>query len=76
MNPRQVLSMVAERKVKIVDLRFMDFPGLWQHVTIPADELDEAVFEDGKGFDGSSVRGWKATLRPRISSGFICRCTI
>src|SRR5262249_24014853 len=38
----------------------MDFPGLWQHFTIPAEELTEAVFEDGKGFDGASLRGWQA----------------
>ena len=38
----------------------MDFPGLWQHFTIPASTLDEDVFEDGLGFDGSSIRGWKA----------------
>src|SRR6058998_3339052 len=38
----------------------MDFPGLWQHFTIPADALDEGVFEEGLGFDGSSIRGWQA----------------
>jgi glutamine synthetase len=46
--------------VKVVDLRFMDFPGLWQHFSVPADALDEAVFEEGLGFDGSSIRGWQA----------------
>src|ERR1700732_2696223 len=38
----------------------MDFPGLWQHFSIPAETLDEAVFEEGLGFDGSSIRGWQA----------------
>ena len=38
----------------------MDFPGLWQHFTIPVSELDEDTFEDGLGFDGSSIRGWRA----------------
>src|SRR5438876_1579085 len=38
----------------------MDFPGLWQHFTIPAEALDEGVFEEGLGFDGSSIRGWQA----------------
>ena len=38
----------------------MDFPGLWQHFTIPASGLDEGVFADGLGFDGSSIRGWQA----------------
>ncbi|HVY60553.1 MAG TPA: type I glutamate--ammonia ligase [Planctomycetota bacterium] len=60
MNPRQVLSMVAERKVKIVDLRFMDFPGLWQHLSVPIDRLEESSFEDGFAFDGSSIRGWRS----------------
>ena len=38
----------------------MDFPGLWQHFTIPAEALDEDAFEDGLGFDGSCIRGWQA----------------
>jgi len=52
--------MCREKDVKAVDLRFMDFPGLWQHFTIPVSKLDEDVFEDGLGFDGSSIRGWQA----------------
>jgi glutamine synthetase len=59
MNPRQVLSLVAERKVKIVDLRFMDFPGIWQHLSVPVEKLTEESFEEGFGFDGSSIRGWQ-----------------
>jgi len=47
MTPQDVLAMCRERGVKAVDLRFMDFPGLWQHFTIPVDKLDEEVFEDG-----------------------------
>src|SRR5437016_3802398 len=38
----------------------MDFPGLWQHFTVPVNKLDEDVFENGLGFDGSSIRGWQA----------------
>jgi glutamine synthetase len=52
--------MCREHGVKAVDLRFMDFPGLWQHFTIPITKLDEDVFEEGLGFDGSSIRGWQA----------------
>jgi glutamine synthetase len=59
-TPREVLALCRERDVKAVDLRFMDFPGLWQHFTIPVGKLDEAVFEEGVGFDGSSIRGWQA----------------
>ncbi|OWK43534.1 type I glutamate--ammonia ligase [Fimbriiglobus ruber] len=59
MTPREVLALLREKEVKAVDLRFMDFPGLWKHVTIPAEALDEHSFEDGIGFDGSSLRGWQ-----------------
>lgn len=60
MTPKEVLALCREKDVKAVDLRFMDFPGLWQHFTIPVNKLDEDVFEDGLGFDGSSIRGWQA----------------
>ena len=59
MTPKEVLALCREKDVKSVDLRFMDFPGLWQHFTIPVDKLDEDIFEDGLGFDGSSIRGWQ-----------------
>jgi glutamine synthetase len=59
MTPQEVLSMAKENGVKMVDLRFMDFPGLWQHFSVPISELDESNFEDGYGFDGSSIRGWQ-----------------
>lgn len=59
MTPKEVLALCREKDVKSVDLRFMDFPGLWQHFTIPVDKLDEDVFEEGLGFDGSSIRGWQ-----------------
>jgi len=59
MTPKQVLDMVKEKNIRVVDIRFMDFPGLWQHFTVPISELEEASFEDGFGFDGSSIRGWQ-----------------
>ena len=59
MTPKEVLDMAKENGAKVVDLRFMDFPGLWQHFTVPIGELDESSFEDGFGFDGSSIRGWQ-----------------
>ena len=59
MTPKEVLAMAKENEVKIVDLRFMDFPGLWQHFSVPISELEESSFEDGYGFDGSSIRGWQ-----------------
>ena len=60
MTPTEVLALIREKEVRAVDLRFMDFPGLWQHFTIPAEALDKQVFEEGLGFDGSSIRGWQA----------------
>ncbi len=59
MTPKDVLELAKEQGIKIVDLRFMDFPGLWQHFSVPVSELDEGSFEDGFGFDGSSIRGWQ-----------------
>jgi glutamine synthetase len=59
MTPKDVLNMAKENNAKLVDLRFMDFPGLWQHFTVPVGELEETSFEDGFGFDGSSIRGWQ-----------------
>jgi glutamine synthetase len=55
----EVLELVKNKGVEAIDFRFMDFPGLWQHFTIPASGLDEGTFRDGLGFDGSSMRGWK-----------------
>ena len=60
MTPREVLALCREKDVKAVDFRFIDFPGLWQHFTIPVRRLNEDIFEEGLGFDGSSIRGWQA----------------
>jgi glutamine synthetase len=59
MTPKEVLDMANENGARIVDLRFMDYPGLWQHFSVPLRELEESSFEDGFGFDGSSIRGWQ-----------------
>ncbi len=59
-TPRDVLSLCKKEEIRFVDLRFMDFPGLMQHFTIPVSELKEDIFEDGLGFDGSSIRGWQS----------------
>ncbi|MEM9704173.1 MAG: glutamine synthetase beta-grasp domain-containing protein, partial [Planctomycetota bacterium] len=60
MTPREVLALCREREIRAVDLRFMDFPGTQKHFTVPVGQLTEASFEDGFGFDGSSLRGWQA----------------
>jgi glutamine synthetase len=58
-TPNEVLAMCEENEVKVVDLRFMDMPGLWQHFSVPVSGLTEESFEEGFGIDGSSIRGWK-----------------
>lgn len=52
-----VMSLLP--RAQMVDFRFTDLPGVWQHFTIPARQLTEELFEDGIGFDGSSIRGFK-----------------
>ncbi len=59
-TPREVLALCRERDLRAVDLRFMDFPGTQKHFTIPVTALSEKSFDDGFGFDGSSIRGWQA----------------
>ncbi|MBF0549309.1 MAG: type I glutamate--ammonia ligase [Deltaproteobacteria bacterium] len=59
MTPKAVMDMVKSKGVKMVDVKFMDFLGLWQHFSVPVSELSEDSFEDGYGFDGSSIRGWQ-----------------
>ncbi|MGO9642865.1 MAG: type I glutamate--ammonia ligase [Candidatus Acidiferrales bacterium] len=56
----EVLDFVKKNDVKQVDLRFIDLPGVQQHCTYPISELDKSSFEEGFGFDGSSIRGWQA----------------
>jgi glutamine synthetase len=58
-TPDEVLTMIGEREVEVVDLRFCDLPGLMQHFSVPAHQLTSDVFEDGFGFDGSSIRGFQ-----------------
>jgi glutamine synthetase len=60
MNAREVLEFAKKNKVQVVDLKFVDLVGTWQHFTIPTNELTEDLFKDGAGLDGSSIRGWKA----------------
>ncbi len=55
----KVLNFIKSKKIKFVDLKFMDFPGQWQHFTVPVSQFDKDSFVDGFGFDGSSIRGWK-----------------
>lgn len=55
-----VISFIKSNKIEFVDFKFMDFPGQWQHTTVPVSQFSAKSFEEGFGFDGSSIRGWKA----------------
>ncbi len=57
---KDAIKFAKEHGARMIDLKFQDFPGTWQHLSIPAHRLDEGLFEDGLGFDGSSIRGWQA----------------
>ena len=56
MTPKEVLEFAKKKGLKMVDLKFVDLPGTWQHFTMPIAELEEDCFKDGIGFDGSSIR--------------------
>ncbi len=60
MKPKEVLAYAKENNTRMVDIKFIDFPGIWQHFTVPVSEFEESTFEEGYGFDGSSIRGWQA----------------
>lgn len=59
MKPKDVIAFAKEHDCKFVDFKFIDLPGIWQHTTMPISRLNEEIFEEGIGFDGSSVRGWQ-----------------
>lgn len=60
MTPKDALSFIAENEAQFVDIRFTDLMGTWQHFSMPAGQVTEDTFTDGLGFDGSSIRGFKA----------------
>lgn len=59
MTPKEFFELAKKNDAQMVDLKFMDFLGSWQHCSFPTDTWDEGTFEDGVGFDGSSIRGWQ-----------------
>ena len=60
MTPKEAVDFAKKNNAKIVDMKFMDLLGSWQHFSVPMCELEEHLFEEGLGFDGSSIRGWQA----------------
>src|SRR5947208_4099435 len=58
-TPNEVRHLAKDAGVKIVDLKFVDLPGVWQHFSIPVRDLSDDLFTQGIGFDGSSIRGFQ-----------------
>ncbi|MDO4709460.1 MAG: type I glutamate--ammonia ligase [Pseudomonadota bacterium] len=77
MSFEHVEKLIAEHQVEFVDLRFADMCGVQHHVTFPVSIVDESLFEDGRMFDGSSMKGWRGiqnsdmVLLPDAASAFI-----
>ncbi|KAF0094134.1 MAG: glutamine synthetase [Puniceicoccaceae bacterium 5H] len=77
MTPKEVLELAQKNDVQFVDLKFSDLHGRWHHLTMPSHELNEDLFADGHGFDGSSIRGWAGIeasdmlIMPDADSAFI-----
>src|ERR671935_13977 len=76
-NPKDVMELIEKEGIRIVDLRFTDLPGLWQHFSITLPEITPDLFTEGIGFDGSSIRGFQEIhesdmlLKPDPSTAFI-----
>ena len=79
-SPADVIKKAKDAGVQVVDVRFCDLPGTWQHFSIPIGHLTEDVFSEGLGFDGSSIRGFQAInesdmlLMPDTASAFVDPC--
>ena len=77
MTPKEVMSLIKEKSAQAVDLRFVDLPGVWQHFTVSTREFAEDIFQEGIGFDGSSIRGFQEIqesdmlLVPDAASAFL-----
>jgi len=59
-TPQEVLKMIQDQNIELIDLKFVDLFGIWQHCTFHRSLVDEDSFSEGIAFDGSSIRGWKA----------------
>jgi len=59
MDLKQIFELCKNNAIQMVDLKFIDMPGTWQHFSIPKRVMDETLFSKGVGFDGSSIRGFK-----------------
>jgi len=59
MSPKDFFEFAKKHGAEMMDLKFVDLLGTWQHCSYPIDALDESIFTEGLGFDGSSIRGWQ-----------------
>src|ERR1700746_1098884 len=59
-TPKSVVELAKKNGAKMMDIKFVDTFGTWQHFSCPIRELTEEIFAEGLGFDGSSIRGWKS----------------
>ena len=59
-TPKSVIELAKKAGAKMMDIKFVDTFGTWQHFSCPIRELTEEIFTEGLGFDGSSIRGWKS----------------
>jgi len=55
----EVLKVIKDKNIRMVDLRFTDLPGTWQHFSVPPSAVDADAMSEGIGFDGSSIRGFQ-----------------
>jgi len=82
MTPKELIEMGQRNNAKVFDLKFVDLPGLWQHLTITRDQFDENLFTEGIGFDGSSIRGFQEIhesdmiLKPDPDTAFMDPCAL
>ena len=60
MTPKEAVDFAKKNNARVLDIKFMDLLGSWQHFSVPVSELEEDLFQEGLGFDGSSIRGWQA----------------
>jgi glutamine synthetase len=76
-NAKEAVAFIKDCGAKMIDLRFTDLPGTWQHTTVPADQIDAEAVEDGIGFDGSSIRGFQSIhesdmiLKPDVTTAVL-----
>ena len=60
MTAKDAVAFVKENEARVVDIRFTDLFGMWHHFSMNSDDFEEGLFEDGIGFDGSSIRGFQS----------------